>query len=479
MQKKRVFISSVQSEFVEERQMLFEYLTTDALLGKFFEPFVFENMPALAVAPETVFLQEVENCDIYMGLFGKNYGYEDSEGISPTEREFDCAVQFHKTKFVYLTNHSNTERNPKEVKLIQKAEKFVVRKKFESMLDLRVSVYNSLVRYLEENEIIRTLPFDATLNNYATWKDLDKEKIKNFLYIAHEKRAFRFTQSANPKMVLSHLNLVQGERITNAAILLFGKNPQKFFIASEVRCAMFPGDDVVKPITSYQVYKGDVFELVTQATQFVLSNIRSKTGVRDKGVEVDVEYELPIAAVTEAIVNAVAHRDYTSNASVQVMLFKDRLEVWNPGHLPYGMTVAKLKQYHSSIPVNPLLAEPMYLNGTIERVGTGTRDIVKLCKALGLKEPEYIQEEFFRTILWREYGKTDLKTDLKTDEIDNLILSLIKSDKFITIPDITQKIGKKLTATKDRLNKLKSRGLIERIGADKGGYWKVIDKTEN
>jgi len=71
MQKKRVFISSVQSEFVEERQMLFEYLTTDALLGKFFEPFVFENMPALAVAPETVFLQEVENCDIYMGLFGK------------------------------------------------------------------------------------------------------------------------------------------------------------------------------------------------------------------------------------------------------------------------------------------------------------------------------------------------------------------------------------------------------------------------
>ncbi|MDR0864918.1 MAG: DUF4062 domain-containing protein [Candidatus Symbiothrix sp.] len=110
MQKKKVFISSVQSEFAEERQMLFEYLTTDALLGKFFEPFVFENMSALNATPETVFLQEVENCDIYIGLFGKNYGYEDTEGISPTEREFDCAAKFHKTKFVYLTNHSNTER---------------------------------------------------------------------------------------------------------------------------------------------------------------------------------------------------------------------------------------------------------------------------------------------------------------------------------------------------------------------------------
>jgi predicted HTH transcriptional regulator len=69
--------------------------------------------------------------------------------------------------------------------------------------------------------------------------------------------------------------------------------------------------------------------------------------------------------------------------------------------VPYGMTVAKLKEYHSSIPVNPLIAEPMYLNGTIERVGSGTRDIVKLCKKWGLKEPEYIQEEFFRIILWR------------------------------------------------------------------------------
>jgi len=61
---------------------------------------------------------------------------------------------------------------------------------------------------------------------------------------------------------------------------------------------------------------------------------------------------------------------------------------------------------------------------------------------------------------------------------NHLILFLIELDKFITIPEITQKIGKKLTATKDRLNKLKSRGLIERIGADKGGYWKVIEKSE-
>ena len=86
MQKKRVFISSVQSEFENERQMLFDYLTSDALLGKFFEPFIFENVPASNYPPATVFLNEVEQSDIYLGIFGEKYGFEDADGISPTFR---------------------------------------------------------------------------------------------------------------------------------------------------------------------------------------------------------------------------------------------------------------------------------------------------------------------------------------------------------------------------------------------------------
>jgi len=72
------------------------------------------------------------------------------------------------------------------------------------------------------------------------------------------------------------------------------------------------------------------------------------------------KYEIPQEVVAEAIVNAVVHRDYTSNASVQVMLFKDRLEVWNPGSLPPTLTLEQLRGPHASVPHNPLLAEPMY-----------------------------------------------------------------------------------------------------------------------
>jgi predicted HTH transcriptional regulator len=258
-----------------------------------------------------------------------------------------------------------------------------------------------------------------------------------------------------------------------------------------VKCALFFGTDVVKPIPSYQIYKGDVFQLIMQAKNFVVSNIRAKTGTRDKNVQVEVEYELPLAALTEAIVNAVCHRDYTSNGSVQVMLFSNRLEVWNPGHLPYGMTIAKLKQYHTSLPVNPLLAEPMFLNGTIEKAGTGTRDMFRLCKEAGLKEPEFIQEDMFRTILWRDLS-LDLDTegqdkgqdksqDKSPNELqDNLtenqqrILVEITKNISITVPQLAKIVDISERKIYKNLSILKEKAILERKGAKRNGYWKII-----
>ncbi len=146
MKRTRVFISSVQSEFSEERQMLFEYLNSDALLGMFFEPFIFEKLPAVNHSISSVYLKEVEQSDLYLGLFGKEYGYEDKTGISPTEREFDHAGLHYKTRLVFITSHDASERNPKELALIRKAEQLVVRKQFASMSELKASVYASLIR---------------------------------------------------------------------------------------------------------------------------------------------------------------------------------------------------------------------------------------------------------------------------------------------------------------------------------------------
>lgn len=410
MTRQKIFISSVQPEFASERQMLFDYISTDALLGRFFEPFIFEKLPATNAKPDAAWLEEVSHSDIYLGIFGIQYGFEDKNGISPTEHEFNLALKENKTKLIFISIHQSEERNTKELALIRKAENEVVRKKFSSPSELKTAVYASLISYLEEKEFIRAGPFDATICKGATISDLDEARIKWFVETARSKRNFPLSPDAKPEEILTHLNLIKETGLTNAALLLFGKKPQKYFITAEIRCVLFHGNEVSKPIPSYQVYKGDVFEQVNQAVDFVLSRINLSVGDRSQSVEVPVEYEIPRTAVAEAIVNAVAHRDYSSNASVQVMLFRNRLEVWNPGHLPSILPISKLKLPHGSVPYNPLIAEPLYLAGFIERLGTGIPDMVKACLKAGLREPDLTQEESFKVTLWRKEAVTDQAT---------------------------------------------------------------------
>ncbi len=139
----------------------------------------------------------------------------------------------------------------------------------------------------------------------------------------------------------------------------------------------------------------------TQAVDFVLSKINLAVGTREWSTQAPVSYEMPPEVVREAIVNAVAHRDYTSNGSVQVMLFSDRLEVWNPGTLPPALTLEKLRHPHGSVPGNPLLAESLYLTKYIERMGTGIGDMIKRCENFGLLEPEFALTDGFVTTIHR------------------------------------------------------------------------------
>lgn len=157
--------------------------------------------------------------------------------------------------------------------------------------------------------------------------------------------------------------------LTNSAILLFGNNPKKYFIQAEIKCIQFPGIEVEKPFTSYHIYDGNLFQQIDKAYAFVLDSIRMPV-IQQKGtVRVSRPFEIPEFVIREAIVNAVAHRDYNSTGAVQVMIFLDRLEIWNPGRLPSQLTIEKLKKPHTSYPNNPLLAEVLFLADYIQKAG--------------------------------------------------------------------------------------------------------------
>ena len=447
----KVFISSVQREFAKERRLLCDYIRTDALLGKFFVPFIFEDMPASEVSAQKAYLTQAAESDIYLGIFGTQYGYEDAEGISPTEREYNAATAHFVHRLAY-TLRSNETRHPKEQAFISKVEQDVVRRGFTTYEELRTAVYTSLIDYLVQKEIIRRVPFDAAAHPVATYDDIDNERVRTFINKAKEKRNFPLTFADGLEKIFSGIHVLTDDgRLTNSALLLFAKDPQRFFRTSEVRCAQFYGTKVEKPIRNYQVFTGSLFEMIDKAVGFVMSRIDARVGTRDYSVDAPVDYELPESAVAEAIANAVAHRDYTSNASVQVMLFRDRVEIWNPGRLPDGFTVQKLREIHSSEPTNPVIAHPLFLAGYIEHLGTGTTDIIAACEQYGLPTPEFRQAEDFRTIIYRKE-----KVSEPNEKVTNLGKKVTNlGEKVTNLGEKVTNLGEKVTELDEKSNRVR------------------------
>lgn len=138
----KVFISSVQREFAAERQILAEYIRKDALVGKFFDVFLFEEEPACDVEARDLYLPEVERSDVYLGILGAQFGNADADGVSPTEREYDLATVKGKERLVFV---KKCERDPREERFVQKVQSDVVRKSFETAATL-LTTHESVAR---------------------------------------------------------------------------------------------------------------------------------------------------------------------------------------------------------------------------------------------------------------------------------------------------------------------------------------------
>ena len=303
-----------------------------------------------------------------------------------------------------------------------------------------------------------------------------------FIRQARYARNFPLPESTSRIDLLTHLNLIADGHPANAAVLLFASQPQRFFPTSEVKCAHFHGTEIAKPIPSYQTYKGTAFELVDQAVDFVMSKINAHVGTRSESAQAPVTYEIPRDVVAEAIVNAVAHRDYTSNGSVQVMLFSDRLEISNPGDLPRSLTFEALRHPHNSVPRNPLIAESLYLTQYIERMGTGTGDMIRLCTAAGLAEPDFGFRGGFLTTIWRMLEKpgisnesTGKSTGKKLTKTPAAIVKAISENREITIPELAELLGMSTSGIEKQIRKLRDDEIIGRIGPAKGGHWEVLE----
>ena len=471
MKRYKIFISGVQKELKAERRAVKDFIIKDVLLSEYFEVFLFEDASAKSKSAEKAYIDEVADADIYIGILGEKYGSNSKNKVSPTESEFREAKKLHKDILIYIKGQSSADKDreagvKKLIKEVRDSKHGYSYKRFEDADELTRLVYASLLDFLKEEGIVGRGAFDERICKEAKFSDIDSGKIHWFLKSAKASRKYALSVDTPVKDALVHLDLIKGGKLTNAAVLLFGKNPHKFFIQAEVKCLQFSGTEVKKPFVNYQVYDGNLFEQIDKARAFVLDAIKFPVIQKAGSARFDRPYEIPEFAIQEAIVNALAHRNYNNSSGVQVMVFADRVEVWNSGSLPPELTVDDLKTPHTSYPANPYLANALYLADYAQRAGSGTIEMVKECKAQHTPEPEFvlIRNKEFRAILPRDYFTEYVLNKLGLNKRQIKAVKYVKAKGAIT-NQIFQDINNttKRTASRD-LSTLVTIGVFEKTG---------------
>lgn len=471
MRKYKVFISAVQKELKIERRAVKEFILADVLLSEYFDVFLFEDSPAKSKCVEKAYLDEVGKCDIYIGILGMQYGSAGKSRISPTEAEFREAKVKHKDILIFIKGEGSVDKNrdngvQRLIKEIKSPKTGYSYRRFNEPNELTDLVYESLIAILKDKGEIGRAGFDQRICDEVTYNDIDDAKVRWFLRVAKEKRNFPLPLDSSAHDLFMHLKLVKDGKLTNAAVLLFGKEPRKYFNQANIKCIQIPSTEVEKPFTSYHIYDDNLFEQVDKAVGFVLGALKYPVIQQEHTAQVSRPLEIPLFAIQESIINAVAHRDYNTTSSVQVMIFLDRVEIWNSGTLPAHLKISDLKKPHSSHPTSPLLAAAMYLADYVQQAGSGTIEMIKQCKAHGLPEPEFVSERNleFKTILARDIFTEDTLAELGLNKRQLQAIKYVKKNGKITNKEYRDMFNIADRSALYDLSSLAKKGILERIG---------------
>lgn len=305
--------------------------------------------------------------------------------------------------------------------------------------------------------------WDSQICEGATLEDIDEEKVRWFLRKAKHERGLDIGEDTPTEEALLRLKLLDGGELTNAAVLLFGRNPQRFFIQSEVKGIRFKGVNVTGEMIDLRVIEGSVLDQLIEAEKFIYNNIALAAWIEDAKTERQEKWEYPPKAIREALANAICHRDYKTTAKIQVRIFDDRIEFWNPGGLPAGWTVETLKQKHDSIPPNPSLTKQFFWVKYIEEVGTGTNKIITWCKDWGLPEPEF---KFTGTSLYVTLWKSKLTEELleELNERQRKAIDYLREKGSITRKEYSTLFNISARMANLELKNLENKHIFKRVG---------------
>ena len=225
--------------------------------------------------------------------------------------------------------------------------------------------------------------WDDVIEERATLADIDEASIKKYLRKAETGGRLPDVDGLTTEELLEKLRLAENGKLKRAAIILFGKDPGKFYPNTFVKIGKFEDDDFT--IRFQEVEEGNIINVLDKVLRtldykFLIKNISFE------GMNRVETLEYPVPALREMLLNALIHRNYMG-APTQLRVYDNKLQLWNHGTLPEGITLEKLSKSHSSFPRNPILAEACFKGGYIDSWGSGIMKIVDSCKAAGLPTP--------------------------------------------------------------------------------------------
>lgn len=314
--------------------------------------------------------------------------------------------------------------------------------------------------------------WDDVIEYRAAEKDIDEESIKKFITVAEKTNRLPEVTGLTNFEILEKLRLTEGEKYKRAAIILFGKDPGKFYPNISVKIGKF--GKTADELLFEEVEEGNLFKILQNVSQ-QLNRKFFKNPIDFEGMQRVEKGEYPVAAIREMLLNALVHKSYPG-AAIQIRIYDDKINIWNEGTLPSELTIDSLTKQHPSIPRNPIIADVCYKGGFIDTWGRGTLKIINACKEAELPSPE-IKEEFggFTVTIFKDVLSEDQLRKLGLNERQIKAVMYVKEHKNISNQKYQElyKVSK-ATATRDLTELVDTFKLIKKEGTTGAGTTYVL-----
>ncbi|WP_126970629.1 ATP-binding protein [Gynurincola endophyticus] len=312
--------------------------------------------------------------------------------------------------------------------------------------------------------------WDDVIESRADFTDIDENVFNSFIAISREYGRLPETVGLTIPEIMEKLRLVENGQPKRAAIVLFGKDPGKFYPNMFVKIGRFENDDT--NLRFQEVEEGNLILLLRS----VLDQLNHKFLIRQidfEGMHRIERGEYPVAAIREMLLNALVHRNYMG-APIQMRISDNKISIWNEGALPEGLSLEALKRPHSSKPRNPIVADVCFKGGLIDSWGRGTIRILETCKQAQLPEPELIEiDGGFMVTLFSTYHVLNQEPESGLNERQVDILSNLSENQGITSVEYSVRYGITDRTARRDLTELVEKQLLLKTGVKKSTKYYV------